>query len=243
MYFSKAVIAVTASLVTLGLAADPLAFTSWPKEPLEAGKAVTLTWTGAAPDQPVTIVLRQGPSDNLKDVKAITTDAEGGIFTWTPGNDIEKGSTYAFQILQKDQSNYTALLRSAGKPVAHGPEDENTTETGTATATTTPTGTTTGTTTNTQTTGSTLATQQTPKAHTTTSTTSKALISSSAGVFGSPSSSAAASSSGSPLITGTKNVNGKEASSTGSAQAGVASNLQYSIQFVLGIAGLVAYLI
>ena len=40
-----------ASLMTLGLAADPLSFTSWPKEPLEPGKPVTLTWTGADPDQ------------------------------------------------------------------------------------------------------------------------------------------------------------------------------------------------
>lgn len=51
MYFSPSVIAVVASLMTLGLAADPLSFTSWPKEPLEAGKPVTLTWTGADPDQ------------------------------------------------------------------------------------------------------------------------------------------------------------------------------------------------
>lgn len=50
MHFSKSVIAVTASLVSVGLAADPLSFTSWPKEPLEAGKPVTLTWTGATAD-------------------------------------------------------------------------------------------------------------------------------------------------------------------------------------------------
>jgi hypothetical protein len=55
MYFSPSVIAVVASLMTLGLAADPLSFTSWPKEPLEAGKPVTLTWTGANPDQVMTI--------------------------------------------------------------------------------------------------------------------------------------------------------------------------------------------
>lgn len=51
MHFSKSVLAVTASLVSLGLAADPLSFTSWPKEPLEPGKPVTLTWTGATPDE------------------------------------------------------------------------------------------------------------------------------------------------------------------------------------------------
>lgn len=50
MHFSQSLIAVTASLVSLGLAADPLSFTSWPKDPLEPGKPVTLTWTGADPD-------------------------------------------------------------------------------------------------------------------------------------------------------------------------------------------------
>lgn len=49
MHFSKSVITLTASLVSLGLAADPLIFTSWPHEPLEPGKPVTLTWTGADP--------------------------------------------------------------------------------------------------------------------------------------------------------------------------------------------------
>lgn len=55
MHFSQSLIVVTASLVSLGLAADPLSFTSWPKEPLEAGKPVTLTWTGADPDQVIRI--------------------------------------------------------------------------------------------------------------------------------------------------------------------------------------------
>lgn len=50
MHFSNSVIAVTASLVSLGLAADPLSFTSWPKDPLQPGKPITLTWIGADPD-------------------------------------------------------------------------------------------------------------------------------------------------------------------------------------------------
>jgi hypothetical protein len=51
MIFTKSVIAAMATLVTLGLA-DELSFTAWPTEPLEAGKPVTLRWTGGAhPDQ------------------------------------------------------------------------------------------------------------------------------------------------------------------------------------------------
>jgi hypothetical protein len=64
MHFSQKIIAVMASLMTLGLAADPLSFTSWPKEPLQAGKPVTLTWTGAEPDHvrsfPPTMPLSEG---------------------------------------------------------------------------------------------------------------------------------------------------------------------------------------
>ncbi|CDM33037.1 hypothetical protein DTO013E5_5763 [Penicillium roqueforti] len=271
MYFSKGVIAVTASFVSLGLAADPLSFTSWPKEPLQPGKPVTLTWTGATPGQPVTILLRQGSSGDLQDVKPITTDGKGGTFTWTPDNDVKSGDTYAFQILQKDQTNYTALLKSAGKPAADIPEAKDTTETGTATSTAAATGTstgatdtstgtsgtttgtenTTGTSTgttaqttdapNTQTTGTTETTHGT---HTTmTSTASKALINSAVNSSGSPSSSSHVSSTDKPMATSTEVVDGKKASSTGSVQTGAASIPQYSVQLVMGIAGLLACLV
>lgn len=49
MHFNS-VLAVSATLFALGLAADPLAFTSWPKD-VQAGKPVTLTWAGAVTDQ------------------------------------------------------------------------------------------------------------------------------------------------------------------------------------------------
>ncbi|KAJ5817203.1 hypothetical protein N7447_009436 [Penicillium robsamsonii] len=251
MHFSKSVIAIMASLVTLGLASNPLRFTSWPKEPLEAGKPVTLTWIGADADQPVTILLRQGSSGDLQDVKPITTDGKGGIFTWTPDNDVKSGNTYAFQIRQKDKTNYTALLKSVGKPLADIPEAKevkNTaSEASTAASTNTATGTTTGATNttaalNTQTIGGT--TQATQGTHTTmTNAASKALISSSANQSGSPSSSIAASSTERMMVTGTEVVNGKEASSTGSRQAGAASVPQCSVQLVMGIAGLLAYLV
>ncbi|CAG8909867.1 unnamed protein product [Penicillium egyptiacum] len=248
MHFSKSVVAVTASFVSIGLAADPLSFTSWPKEPLEPGKPVTLTWTGATPNEPVTILLRQGSAGNLQDVKPITGEARDGTFTWTPDDSVKESDTYAFQIKQKDQTNYTALLKGGNKPAADIPEAKVTTSgTGTGTTTAATTGTT-GTTTasNTQTTsGTTEATQGTQT--TMTSTASKALISSAASPSGSPSgspsSSAAASSTESLKATGTEVVNGKEASSTESAQTGAASIPQYSVQLVMGIAGLLAYLV
>ncbi|KAJ6026521.1 uncharacterized protein N7446_004879 [Penicillium canescens] len=225
MIFSKSVIAAVATLVTLGLA-DPLSFTAWPTEPLEAGKPVTLRWAGGVhPDQPVTIALREGPSGNLRDVKVITDQAKDGSFTWTPDNDVKSGRTYAFQISQEDETNYTALLHSAGdKPVE---DNASTTGAGTTSAP------------NSQTTAGTRTTDAT-------SSGSKALISSSANGSSTPSGSAAASSSSAsstdvPMITDIRN--GKEASSTGSVQNDAASIPQSSMQFVLGVAGLLVYLV
>ncbi|KAJ5237963.1 hypothetical protein N7489_008054 [Penicillium chrysogenum] len=219
MHFSKSVLAVTASLVSLGLAADPLSFTSWPKEPLEPGKPVTLTWTGATPDEPVTILLRQGNAGNLQDVKPITGQAKGG-----------------------GGSNPAAALPEA-KDITSESGAAATTAATTGTATDATTGTTGSTTApNTQTTGGT--TESTQGTQTTmTSTASKALISSAASPSGSPSSSAAPSSTDSVRATGTEIVHGKEASSTESAQTGGASIPQYSVQLVMGIVGLLAYLV
>ncbi|KAJ6159706.1 hypothetical protein N7497_004243 [Penicillium chrysogenum] len=239
MHFSKSVLAVTASLVSLGLAADPLSFTSWPKEPLEPGKPVTLTWTGPTPDEPVTILLRQGNAGNLQDVKPITGQAKGGTFTWTPDDSVKKADTYAFQIKQKDQTNYTALLKGGSNPAAALPEAKDiTSESGAAATTAATTGTatdattgTTGSTTapNTQTTGGTTeSTQGTQTTMTSTATHP---------------SSAAPSSTDSVRATGTEIVHGKEASSTESAQTGGASIPQYSVQLVMGIVGLLAYLV
>ncbi|KAJ5124906.1 uncharacterized protein N7515_008731 [Penicillium bovifimosum] len=241
MHFSQKVIAVMATLMTLGLAADPLSFTSWPKEPLEAGKPVTLTWTGAVPDQPVTILLRKGSSGNLKDVKAITDEARDGTFTWTPDDDIKRGQTYAFQIRQADQTNYTALLKSAGKgkPAADVPEAQEAT-TGAQDTTVPATGTTTAP--STQSTGP--MTEPTQETQTTlNSTGSRALISSSATPSGSPSSSALSSSSDVAAATGTEIVNNQEPSSTDIVSTGDASAPKYSVQLVMGVAGLLAYLV
>jgi hypothetical protein len=184
-------------------------------------------------------MLRQGSSTHLKDVKAITDQAKDGSFTWTPDNDIKSGQTYAFQLKQGDQSNYTALLKSSNKPNAETPEQKEV-ATGTTTAPATQSSGSTQATQGTQTTQATQATQATGTTLTTTS--SKALISSSAHASGSPSSSAAASSTDSAKFASTEVVNGKEASSTGSVQTGVASIPQYSVQLVMGVAGLLAYL-
>ncbi|KAJ6103409.1 hypothetical protein N7486_005836 [Penicillium sp. IBT 16267x] len=111
MHFAT-ILAVSASLITLGYAADPLSFTSWPAD-IAAGKPVTLTWTGGNTNGPVTLTLRKGPSGNLQDVEIITDQAKDGTFTWTPGSNIKEGETYAFQVTQDGERNYSALLTAA----------------------------------------------------------------------------------------------------------------------------------
>ncbi|KAJ5222866.1 uncharacterized protein N7469_009106 [Penicillium citrinum] len=230
MHFSK-VLALSASFMTLGLAADPLAFTSWPQD-VAAGKPVTLTWAGAVPDQPVTLTLRKGTSTHLKDVEVITDQAKDGTFTWTPGDNVKEGESYAFQVSQGGQSNYSGLLKAG--PGA--PKAETTDVTKTNPATTDVTAATAATTTGitTETTG------------TQTQTTSKPLISSSAS--GSPSASPSSTTVSStvtshgPMMTDDV-TNEKEASETASTQSGMASVPSLSRELVMGALGLFVYLI
>lgn len=49
MHFAS-VLAVSVSLLAVGYAAEPLAFTSFPDD-IQAGKPVTLTWEGAADNE------------------------------------------------------------------------------------------------------------------------------------------------------------------------------------------------
>jgi hypothetical protein len=177
----------------------------------------------------VTLTLRKGTSTHLKDVETITSEAKDGTFTWTPGDNVKEGETYAFQVSQGGQVNYSALLKAG----AGAPKAETTGATHTNPATTAATGATTGT--HTQTT---MGTE--------TQTTSKPLISSSASgsPSGSPSSSTVSSTmTNGPMMTETDVMNGKEASETGTTQSGVASVPSLSREIVLGALGLFVYLV
>ncbi|KAJ5290984.1 hypothetical protein N7478_000235 [Penicillium angulare] len=230
MHFST-VLAASATLLTLALA-DPLSFTSWPQD-VQAGKPLTLTWAGAVTNQPVTLTLRKGASGNLDDVEVITDQAKDGTFTWTPGENIKEGETYAFQVSQGGQKNYSALLK-AGAPA--NPPASSASETGTVTSapSTMSTGTATATGTGTGT------ASQATNANTTTGTSSKPLISSSAAAT--PSSSAAATTSSINAEATDTVLNGKKSSETGSVQTGLASVSQYSAGLAAGAMALFFYL-
>ncbi|KAI1919150.1 hypothetical protein LOZ58_002075 [Ophidiomyces ophidiicola] len=112
MHFFKTLLA-GAALVASAVAQGKLAFTSFPSN-VHVGSPVTVTWSGGALNTPVTITLRKGPSNNLKDVAVLTASATGTSFTWTPQSSLASGPDYALQITQGDQINYTGLFAISG---------------------------------------------------------------------------------------------------------------------------------
>ncbi|KAJ5114465.1 hypothetical protein NUU61_000224 [Penicillium alfredii] len=239
MHFSRSVIAVSASLLSLGATVQGISFTSWPKD-IQAGKPVTLKWDGA-PDKPVTLSLREGNAGDLKQVQTITDKADGGSFTWTPGDNIKGGKSYAFQISQDGQSNWSALLKAGGKPVSDSSETTQTTA-----ATTT--GASHSAETTATTTGANHSAETTTGTTTTGHSTSKHLISSSsvsASPSGSPTSTTVVSSinANGPYGTSTGSFHNKEATESGSVQTGAASLSRYSATLAVGALTVAAYLL
>ncbi|KAJ5719918.1 hypothetical protein N7493_006796 [Penicillium malachiteum] len=220
------VLAVAASLLSLGLAADPLAFTSWPQD-ISAGKPLTLTWTGAVSDQPVKLTLRKGNSGDLDDVEVITDQAKDGTFTWTPGENIKEGEPYAFEVSQGGQENYSALLK-AGPPA--NPPAPDTSQTGTATSA--------------PTTGATVS--ATSSQATETGTSSKPLINSSSvtDASSSPASTQETStiSAEAPFGTSESGVDNKKSSDSADVQTGLASVSQYSVSLAAGAMAMFFYM-
>lgn len=181
--------------------------------------------------QPVTLTLRKGTSGNLQDVETITDQAKDGTFTWTPGANVKQGETYAFQVTQDGERNYSALLTAA--PPANPQATEASEPTQAATSAGTTAAPMTGTMNMSMSTGE------------MTGTSSRALISSSAS--GTPSSTPTSSSATSsmsaeaPFGTDDSVMNGKAASETGSVQSS-ASVSRYSVGLAAGAMAVLFYI-
>ncbi|RMZ06396.1 hypothetical protein D0862_04636 [Hortaea werneckii] len=70
------------------------------------GQPLDLSWDPTT-DGTVTLVLRSGSSNNLNEGTVI---ARNGSYTWTPSNDLTRGSDYTVQIVSDDdpsETNYT----------------------------------------------------------------------------------------------------------------------------------------
>ncbi|KAL4803007.1 hypothetical protein BDV18DRAFT_146062 [Aspergillus unguis] len=112
MHLVKTLLATWACLAQVSLAG--VAFTKWPTT-VYTGKPATMYWKGD-PDTPVTVTLRRGPSGNLKTLKVLTTEAQGGSFTWVPEESLAPSNDYALQIEQDGSINYSGLITLAPKP-------------------------------------------------------------------------------------------------------------------------------
>ncbi|KAJ0414427.1 hypothetical protein BJY00DRAFT_295204 [Aspergillus carlsbadensis] len=117
MYLLKPLLATWACLAQVSFAG--VAFTKWPTT-VYTGRPATMSWIGD-PNAPATITLRQGPANNLKRLKVLTTQAGGGSFTWVPEESLPEGSDYALQIEQSGSINYSGLVKLAHQPGKESP--------------------------------------------------------------------------------------------------------------------------
>ncbi|EEH33780.1 hypothetical protein PAAG_04829 [Paracoccidioides lutzii Pb01] len=120
MHLVKALVA--SALLVATAVAQGISFTSFPDN-VQVGEPVTVTWTGGT-GAPVTITLRKGPREDLRDVQVLTTSGKGGSFTWTPDSDLANGNNYALQISQGTDVNYGSLFSISG---GSGSNDDKTT--------------------------------------------------------------------------------------------------------------------
>ena len=94
--FSKALL--LGAVATLAAAqSQVLTFTRVPN-PVTDGQPQAITYATNDTTTPVEIILRQGPSSNLKTVSILTKDATGGQFIWTPPKSLPNGADYALEI-------------------------------------------------------------------------------------------------------------------------------------------------
>ncbi|KAI6249092.1 hypothetical protein HI914_02418 [Erysiphe necator] len=75
------------------------------------GKPFTISWAEAS--GPVTILLKSGPSTNLRTVSTIASGQTGTSYVWTPDSSIPSG-TYAFEIDDANGVNYSVQFPISG---------------------------------------------------------------------------------------------------------------------------------
>ncbi|RKF62114.1 putative extracellular matrix protein [Erysiphe neolycopersici] len=76
-----------------------------------SGKPFTITWAEAA--GPVTILLKSGPSTNLRTVSTIASGQTGTSYKWTPDSNLPSG-VYAFEIQDSNGPNYSVQFPISG---------------------------------------------------------------------------------------------------------------------------------
>lgn len=89
---------------------------------IKAGQPFKITWAGAS--GPVTLLLKSGPSTNLKTVSTIASGQTGNSYTWTPDASLPTDH-YAIEIQDASGPNYSVQF-PISKAVAHEPMSSST---------------------------------------------------------------------------------------------------------------------
>lgn len=88
---------------------------SYPTAGVVAGQTYQITYSPK--DAPATFVLRKGSSTALDTVGTIGTGT-GGTFSWTVDKSLPNDGTYALQVIQGDQNNYSGQFPLTGGSTA-----------------------------------------------------------------------------------------------------------------------------
>ncbi|EAT77399.1 hypothetical protein HBI56_210490 [Parastagonospora nodorum] len=97
-----------AALISSGLA---VTIDTYPTSGVEAGKSYTITYSPK--DAPATFVLRKGASGNLDTVGTIGTGT-GGSFTWSVDKALPNDGSYALEVKQGSEINYSGQFPLSG---------------------------------------------------------------------------------------------------------------------------------
>jgi len=108
MYFSR--IAICSALLAITRAAK-LTNTADNFNDVTTGKPLTITWAEAS--GPVTVLLKAGPSTDLRTVSTIASGQTGNSFVWTPESSLPS-DTYAIQINDASGVNYSVQFPIKG---------------------------------------------------------------------------------------------------------------------------------
>ncbi|KAI8965280.1 Ser-Thr-rich glycosyl-phosphatidyl-inositol-anchored membrane family-domain-containing protein [Daldinia sp. FL1419] len=102
---------VSAVLAALPAWVNAVVITNSNYNGIEVGKAFEVTWSDAT--GPVSLTLKDGPSDNLKTVSDLTSGETGTSYTWIPSSSLTSG-TYALEISDGTDVNYSQQFEISG---------------------------------------------------------------------------------------------------------------------------------
>ncbi|KJX95930.1 extracellular matrix protein [Zymoseptoria brevis] len=112
--FSKTILLSAFAAMAYAQAVSEVLYFTRVINPVTAGMQTAITYATNDTTSPVTILLKKGPSGDLKTVSTLTDSATNGQFIWTPSTSLENGVNYALEITQGTQLNYFGPFQIQG---------------------------------------------------------------------------------------------------------------------------------